>query len=146
MYTFLRSIWCWLPASAPGWVSQSCDAALSLTVFSKPRASDCQEKQRGKSCEYNPARPVSVLMSKIVGENSTELVFSVGFQDSHPTSRLPEGAVLGRLCCAVRVLFWRALCTDFELEGDVLKQLISVCASSRGKVREIFLVEQQIRN
>lgn len=117
VYTFLWSNWCWLLARARA-VMQRISCILKLYAW------DCQEKQRGKDCVCNPLHPVSVLMSKLVEKNSTEVVFV----DSHSTEHLPEGVVLGHLCWTeVYTLFWLTLCkTDFELEGDVLKQLISV--------------------
>lgn len=99
--------------------------SISVGSFFKLHASDCQEKQRGKGCDHNPLHPVSVLMSRTVERTVLNLCFQLSLWILtwvHRSFRWFSG-----ICAEVHTFFWLALCkTDFKLEGDVLKQLISI--------------------
>lgn len=110
-----------------------CQVRSDIQASTLELCAPCGWERREAGLALEPRHPVRAFRSR-APENRTELGFLcclARFPSSSPT----PGVVLDSCACLGR--------TACDSEGDELKQLICLAASSRDKAREIFLVWQQ---
>lgn len=126
-------------ASLGCWCSCQVSSDIQVSLL-EPCAPHGWEKE-GKDWHSSSWHPVRAFRGKAPEENRTELVFLSCLATFSSTSTHPkEWCWATVLVCACSCHLGRTGCGS---EGDELKQLICLAASSRDKAREVLLVWQE---